>query len=252
MLDAPAAVPNAAYAAANFAHCDASPEQRNVAAPAYLIGHAICTAARSFFDFVQNRTLSGVGLEHRTNLAQRPKRRGGVSLGPDVVAGQTDVLPSEGCDMGQKVLSKRFASMACQASQSGDCRDKPPIKLQGEYVILGRQKLRPLLIHCFGVSSEHSLSMPELKPFGLPWRLLGALQGMDAYGNHDGCDRMAWRQVDLLLRFAIASAFLSNVSSAIFCARLTSPVANPCNVRHHAKASSPSASSSWILKTCPR
>jgi hypothetical protein len=39
-------------------------------------------------------------------------------------------------------------------------------------------------------------------------------QGLVAYANHDGCDRMAWRQVDLLLRFAIASAFLSNFSRA--------------------------------------
>jgi hypothetical protein len=75
-----------------------------------------------------------------------------------------------------------------------------------------------------------------------------ALLGMDAYGNHDGCDRMAWRQVDLLLRFAIASAFLSNASSAIFCARLTSAVANPCNVRHHAKASSPCRATSATTK----
>jgi hypothetical protein len=49
----------------------------------------------SYPTFVQNRTLSGQGPEHRTNLPQWPKRRGGIRLGPDVVAGQTDVLPSE-------------------------------------------------------------------------------------------------------------------------------------------------------------
>jgi hypothetical protein len=38
-------------------------------------------------------------------------------------------------------------------------------------------------------------------------------------------------------RFAIASACLSNVSSAIFLARLTSPVATPCAVKHHARNS---------------
>ena len=79
----------------------------------------------------------------------------------------------------------------------------------------------------------------------LDGRRLRGDQGVVACGSHDGCDRTARRQVDLLLRFAIASAFLSNVSSAIFCARLMSPVANnPCNVRHHANASSPYASNS--------
>ena len=53
---------------------------------------------------VQNCTLSRQGLEHRTNLAQRPKRRGGGCLGPDIVAGQTNMLPPERCDMGQQII----------------------------------------------------------------------------------------------------------------------------------------------------
>jgi hypothetical protein len=44
-------------------------------------------------------------------------------------------------------------------------------------------------------------------------------------GSSTGCSIRC--QVVLLLRFAIAKALLSNVSSAIFCARLTSPVATP-------------------------
>jgi hypothetical protein len=52
--------------------------------------------------------------------------------------------------------------------------------------------------------------------------------------------------------FAMRRALASKVSSAIFCARLTSPVATLSAVRHPERAIFPSASSSWMLKTQPR
>ena len=50
--------------------------------------------------FVRNCTLSGPGLERGANIAERAEADGRIGAGPDIVAGQRDVLPAERGDMG--------------------------------------------------------------------------------------------------------------------------------------------------------
>ena len=53
-------------------------------------------AARS----VQNCTLSSLEFEQAANITQRPECFEGVGGGPDVIAGQGDMLPAEGGNVG--------------------------------------------------------------------------------------------------------------------------------------------------------
>ena len=71
----------------------AYPRQNSIAA-------ALGVTAR----FVQNCTLSCLGEERGMNIAERPEVRLGTGGGPDVIARQRDVLPTERSDMGQQVI----------------------------------------------------------------------------------------------------------------------------------------------------
>ena len=62
--------------------------------------------------FVQNCTLSGFEFEQSANIAQRPEGFEGVGGGPDVIAGQGDVLPAEGRNVGEKAVGNVDASGA--------------------------------------------------------------------------------------------------------------------------------------------
>ena len=62
--------------------------------------------------FVQNCMLSCAAQEHRWNIAQWPEIRHGIVVGPNVVAGQGDVLPAQGRDMGKEIVGDRRADGA--------------------------------------------------------------------------------------------------------------------------------------------
>jgi hypothetical protein len=72
--------------------------------------------------------------------------------------------------------------------------------------------------------------------------------------SHPGaCADGRWTDclADRPLRFAIRKALVSKFSSAIFWARLTSPVATSLGAKHQVQCSPPPAFNSWILKTHP-
>jgi hypothetical protein len=52
---------------------------------------------------------SSLGQEHGANIAERPEPRLGLDHGPDVIAGQGNVLPAERSDMRQEVIGNRDA-----------------------------------------------------------------------------------------------------------------------------------------------
>ncbi len=74
------------------------------------IGRSICGRAPWPFllgvtaRFVQNRTLSRLGLEHKSNVSQGPVDILGFWSRPDIIAGEADVLPSQGRYMSEKVI----------------------------------------------------------------------------------------------------------------------------------------------------
>src|SRR5208282_4246611 len=61
---------------------------------------------------VQNCTLSRFALERAGNITQRSERIRGVCGGPDVIAGQGDMLPAEGRNMGEEAVGDIDASGA--------------------------------------------------------------------------------------------------------------------------------------------
>ena len=54
--------------------------------------------------FAQNGTLSCLGWERSVNGPERPEAHEGLGVRPDVVTGEGDVFPAEGCDMRQEVI----------------------------------------------------------------------------------------------------------------------------------------------------
>ena len=59
--------------------------------------------------FVRNCTLSGPCLEREANIAERAEADGWIGVGPDIVAGQRDVLPAERGDMSHQVVRQMDA-----------------------------------------------------------------------------------------------------------------------------------------------
>ena len=54
--------------------------------------------------FVQNCTLSCPWHERGGNIAQRPEVWRSIAGGPNVIAGQRDMFPAEGCDVGKEII----------------------------------------------------------------------------------------------------------------------------------------------------
>ena len=57
------------------------------------------------------------------NVPERPEAGAGLGVGPDVVAGERDVLPAEGCDVRQEVIRNGDAAGPAGAGRHG--RDRP-------------------------------------------------------------------------------------------------------------------------------
>lgn len=72
-------------------------------------------AARS----VQNCTLSGLGLEQAANITKWPEDFGRLGGGPDVIAGQGDVLLAEGRNVGEKAVRNVDASRTAGTEKPG-------------------------------------------------------------------------------------------------------------------------------------
>ena len=66
------------------------------------------------------------GVGTRMNLAYRPERGDGIRVGPYVVAGQTDVLPSKRGDVGEEIVGD-IGSLRAQLPDGAVEIDRVPV-----------------------------------------------------------------------------------------------------------------------------